>query len=90
MPQNFTSLQSLYGDNRARVYDLPPVFTTRSVRHSCLPSLIRFYFAFEVIVKIGLSSYERSGINIYSDSELCDFEYADKVVLLSESPAKVE
>lgn len=70
--------------------DLSPEFTTRNAVHEGCPiSPLLSNFVIEMITKIGLSLCENSGIDIRSDRNLSDFEYAEDVLLLSEDPIKL-
>lgn len=47
---------------------------------------IFFLTAIEMIMEIPQTSFENSDIDIYSDRNQSDLEYADVIVLLSENP----
>lgn len=71
--------------------DLSLEFAPRSgVREGCPISSFLLNFVTEVATDIVLSSSGNSGIDVYSDKKLSDFECADDIVLLSEDSNKLE
>lgn len=49
-----------------------------------------FNFFIEIVMELDLSSYENSGINIYSNGKLWELGYMDNLVLLSKEPNNLQ
>lgn len=71
--------------------DVSLVFTTRNIfRQDRSLSTFPINFVAETIMEIALSLSENRDIDIRSNRNLCEFEFADDVSLVSEDPSKLQ
>lgn len=87
MTEQFSSLfQSLYADNRGRVYaydDRSSEFTRRSDVYQGSTYLLFLYnFVIMVVVEIALFACDNNGNDMFPDKKLSDFQFANDVAPL--------
>ena len=95
MPRKFVNIiSSLYSktSGRVRVYgELSKSFRTQSgVRQGCPLSPFLFNFVIDEIMRRTLEGLQNPGVQIASDENLVDLEYADDIVLIFEEEEKAQ
>ncbi|KER26552.1 hypothetical protein T265_06196 [Opisthorchis viverrini] len=95
MPRKFVNImRSLYSQTsgRVRVYgELSKSFRTQSgVRQGCPLSPFLFNFVIDEIMRRTLEGLQNPGVQIASEENLVDLEYADDIVLMFEDKEKTQ